>query len=101
MQSWAATGAFFLGLLGCSPHTGIVGDLKEGAPKLLDVLQDFCSVNNTLRIPIMCFFELHETDYGKRFHATGIAKGLVGHITVVVGMAGPQVLIIVPTFNCA
>lgn len=78
MQSWGSKGAFVMDILGYSPHTGILQDLKEGSPSLRDVLHEFCSINNTLRIPIMCFFELYETDYGKRFGISGVAKGLVG-----------------------
>lgn len=85
MQSWASKGAAMLNILGYSPHTGILDDLKEGAPRLQDVLHEFCLINNTLRIPIMCFFELYETDYGNRFGIPGVAKGLVRYAPVAPG----------------
>jgi hypothetical protein len=58
-------------------HRGIVSDLAYDEPALLDKLHSFCRLRNKLLIPVSCFFELYETDYGKRFGLGGIAKGMV------------------------
>ncbi|ATY59318.1 vegetative incompatibility HET-E-1 [Cordyceps militaris] len=60
-------------------HRGITRELAFDAPVLGDRLQRFCSLldNDKLPIKIACFFELHETDYGRRLGIAGVVKGMV------------------------
>lgn len=67
--------AWFASRLGS--HNGIIKELYFDNPALLDKLHGFCQVCNKLSMPVTCFFELYETDYGRR-RALGLPiKGLV------------------------
>lgn len=52
---------------GHPPHSDITDDVNEEAPQLLEVAREFCLINTTLRVPLICCFELYETDYAKMF----------------------------------
>lgn len=58
-------------------HDGIVKELSFDNQVLLDKLHEFCSLRNKLFIPVACFFELYETDYGRRYISRGIVQGMV------------------------
>jgi hypothetical protein len=77
MTAWASIAADLLRVAGFSSHKGIIDDLVHQSPKLLDLLFDFTALANSLKIKVCCFFELFETDYGKRFGLKGIGKGMV------------------------
>ncbi|KAH8645473.1 hypothetical protein BX600DRAFT_519485 [Xylariales sp. PMI_506] len=58
-------------------HDGVLKGLGYDDPDLRDSLHNFCRLGNKLNIDVSCFYELFETDYGKRFHAGGLLKGMV------------------------
>ncbi|KAF6807470.1 pfs domain-containing protein [Colletotrichum plurivorum] len=58
-------------------HRGITQDLEFDGPELRDRLHRFCRLRNMLSMPVSCFFELYETDYGQRHGLPGVAKGMV------------------------
>ncbi|KAH7159346.1 hypothetical protein DER46DRAFT_536232, partial [Fusarium sp. MPI-SDFR-AT-0072] len=58
-------------------HDGIIKELAYDDPGLRDKLHNFCRMLNTLSISTSCFFELYETDYGKRRFVAGVVKGMV------------------------
>jgi hypothetical protein len=60
----------------CS-HRGIIKELDLDEPVLLDKLHSFCRMRNRLSMPVSCFSELYETDYGQRLGIRGVAKGIV------------------------
>jgi len=60
-----------------SSHRGIVRELDFDDDALLDKLHFFCRLRNRLSIPVSCFSELYETDYGRRFGINGLVKGMV------------------------
>lgn len=61
-------------------HRGITEWLRFDGPELRDKLHRFCHLRNMLSLPISCFYELYETDYGRRFGISGVAKGMVCEI---------------------
>ncbi|KAK1673679.1 hypothetical protein BDP55DRAFT_555924 [Colletotrichum godetiae] len=58
-------------------HRGITKELGFDGPELQDRLHRFCRLRNTLSTPVSCFFELFETDYGRRFGLSGVARGMI------------------------
>lgn len=60
-----------------SSHGGIIKELGFDEPVLLDKLHNFCRLRNKLSIPVSCFSELYETDYGRRVGIGGVIKGMV------------------------
>ncbi|GKT92452.1 ankyrin domain protein [Colletotrichum tofieldiae] len=58
-------------------HRGITKDLEFDGLELQDRLHRFCRLRNTLSTPVSCFFELYDTDYGRRFGLSGVAKGMI------------------------
>ena len=58
-------------------HRGIIKELNFDEPVLLDKLHGFCRMLNRLSMPVSCFSELYETDYGRRLGIRGVAKGIV------------------------
>ncbi|WQF87977.1 Putative alpha/beta hydrolase-1, NACHT nucleoside triphosphatase [Colletotrichum destructivum] len=47
-------------------HRGVTRELEYDGPELRDRLHRFCRLRNMLSMPVSCFFELFETDYGRR-----------------------------------
>ncbi|KAI2630005.1 hypothetical protein GGS21DRAFT_492114 [Xylaria nigripes] len=58
-------------------HGGIISELAQGNKHLADAVYAFCELMNSLDIPITCFFELYESDYGKRIGFLGSIRGMV------------------------
>jgi hypothetical protein len=57
-------------------------NLREGSESLTDLLYEFTLWLFRMSVPVICFFELDETGYGKRFGIMGemagnMIKGLV------------------------
>jgi hypothetical protein len=75
MKNIADISARFMVLAGS--HRGIIKDLLCDMPTQQDKLQEFCLLEQSLSIPLCCFFELYRTDYGKRFGIPGLFKGMV------------------------
>jgi hypothetical protein len=67
-------------------HRGIIKDLDYDNPALLDKLDGFCRLRTSLSIPVSCFFELYETDYGRRVGVGGVAKGMVRSTEELIGL---------------
>ncbi|GKT50172.1 vegetative incompatibility protein HET-E-1 [Colletotrichum spaethianum] len=57
-------------------HDGIVRELAPNDAALRDKLHEFCRMTNTHSLPVSCFFEMYEADYGKRV-LRGVIKGMV------------------------
>ncbi|KAH8896678.1 pfs domain-containing protein, partial [Thozetella sp. PMI_491] len=58
-------------------HRGIIKKLDYDNDDLEDKLDYFCRLRNRLLIPIVCFYELYPTDYGRRGGLTGVLKGMM------------------------
>jgi hypothetical protein len=54
--------------LGWSIEDEILKDLQEDSETLTDLLYEFTLWLLRMSVPTVCFFEQHETDYGKRLH---------------------------------
>ncbi|KAM0324065.1 hypothetical protein ACHAQA_008254 [Verticillium albo-atrum] len=54
-----------------------VPKLAYNDPTLLNRLHDFYRIRNTLSIPITCFIELYESEYGRQVPRRGAPKGIV------------------------
>jgi hypothetical protein len=55
-------------LLGWSTHDSILKDLRKDSETLTDLLYEFTLWLFRMSVPTICFFEQHETNYGKRFN---------------------------------
>lgn len=55
---------------GWSTESEILNDLREDSKILSDLLQEFTLWLFRMSVSTVCFFEQHETDYGKRFGLT-------------------------------
>lgn len=75
MQSLANVAARLLSPVGS--HRGVLDMLGYENPLLRDKLREFCRLLKTISIPIFCFFEAFDTDYGRRFGIPGIFRGTV------------------------
>ncbi|CCF40392.1 pfs domain-containing protein [Colletotrichum higginsianum] len=58
-------------------HRGVTKELGFDGPELRDRLHRFCRLRNRLSMPVSCFFELFETDYGQRFGIRRVVKGTI------------------------
>ncbi|ORY70903.1 uncharacterized protein BCR38DRAFT_381020, partial [Pseudomassariella vexata] len=58
-------------------HIGIVGALGYGDRTLRDKLNEFGKLLQRIRIPVVCFFELKDTDFGRRLGMPHLIKGMV------------------------
>jgi hypothetical protein len=47
-------------------HKGIIKSLNYDDPTLREKLHLLCQLRERMSIPTSCFFELYETDYGKK-----------------------------------
>lgn len=56
-------------------HRGLLRDLTHDSQLLRDKLREFSQL--PWSIPVCCFYEQHETDYGRRFGYPGLVRGLV------------------------
>ena len=56
--------------LGLGSEDSIFKNLREDAETLRDLLYEFTLWANRASLKIVCFFEQHQTDYGKRFGMT-------------------------------
>jgi hypothetical protein len=59
--------AFSVKQFGWSTENKILKDLREDSETLTDLLHEFTLWLFRMSVPTVCFFEQHETDYGKRF----------------------------------
>ena len=59
--------AFSAKQFGWSTENKILKDLREDSETLTDLLHEFTLWLFRMSVPTVCFFEQHETDYGKRF----------------------------------
>jgi hypothetical protein len=64
---WGEMIAFSAKQLGWSTEDKILRDLREDSETLTDLLHEFTLWLFRMSVPTVCFFEQHETDYGKRF----------------------------------
>lgn len=53
--------------LGLGSHGSILKDLREDSETLSDMLHKFTCWLFRCTVPVVCFYELYETDYGKRW----------------------------------
>ncbi|KAI1181506.1 P-loop containing nucleoside triphosphate hydrolase protein [Nemania serpens] len=83
MQNLATKVAWLLAPVGS--HDGIIKELEQDGKHLADKVHTFSELRNRLDIPTTCFFELYDSDYGKKVGLAGWARGKVveeesGHI---------------------
>ncbi|KAI0808469.1 hypothetical protein GGR55DRAFT_696601 [Xylaria sp. FL0064] len=72
MQSLAKKVTWLMSSLGS--HDGIITDLERDGKHLADQVHTFSELRNRLDIPITCFFELYDSDYGKMIALAGLAR---------------------------
>ncbi len=70
MQYLAKLVAWLTALLGS--HGGIITDLGPDSKPLADKVHAFSELRSRLNIPTTCFFELYNSDYGKKFGFAGL-----------------------------
>ncbi|KAI3343673.1 hypothetical protein F4824DRAFT_440720 [Ustulina deusta] len=70
MQYLAKLVAWLTALLGS--HGGIITDLGLDSKPLADKVHAFSELRSRLNIPTTCFFELYNSDYGKKFGFAGL-----------------------------
>ncbi|KAK1452526.1 pfs domain-containing protein, partial [Colletotrichum melonis] len=58
-------------------HCGIIKELEFNGTEVRDKLHRFCRLRNRLSMPVSCFSELYETDYGRRHRLPGVVKGMI------------------------
>ena len=56
--------------LGFGSEDSILRDLREDSETLRDLLYEFTLWANRIQPKLVCFFEQHKTDYGKRLGVT-------------------------------
>ncbi|OTA83960.1 hypothetical protein M434DRAFT_175980 [Hypoxylon sp. CO27-5] len=69
MHTLANKVAWILTLAGS--HDGIIRELESDNKYLSDKVHTFCQLRDKLRIPTWCFFELLDSDYGKKVGIRG------------------------------
>jgi hypothetical protein len=69
-SKWGEMIAFSAKQFGWSTESEILNDLREDSKILSDLLQEFTLWLFRMSVSTVCFFEQHETDYGKRFGLT-------------------------------
>ncbi|KAI1281254.1 hypothetical protein F5Y07DRAFT_354127 [Xylaria sp. FL0933] len=75
MQSLAKKVAWLMSSLGS--HDGIITELEPDGKHLADQVHAFSELRNKVDIPTTCFFELYDSDYGKKIGHAGLARGKV------------------------
>ncbi|RYP18335.1 hypothetical protein DL767_009855 [Monosporascus sp. MG133] len=75
MQTLAEKAAWLMAPAGS--HDGIITDLKQDNKYLADKVHAFSELRERLMMPIWCFIERYDSDYGKKVMLPGIAKGMV------------------------
>jgi hypothetical protein len=68
--TWADVVATSAKALGFGFEDSILKDLRVDSENLRDLLYQFTLWANRIKLPLVCFFEQHETDYGKRYGMT-------------------------------
>ncbi|KAK3357688.1 hypothetical protein B0T25DRAFT_166748 [Lasiosphaeria hispida] len=74
MHTFANRAAQFMSLSGS--HRGIIDELELNNPALVEKIEEFCQLPDMTAVT-RCFFELYETDYGRRFRIPGMVTGMV------------------------
>lgn len=64
---WGAIIATSAKALGFGSEDSILKELREDSESSRDLLYEFTLWANRASLTLICFFEQHETDYGKRF----------------------------------
>ncbi|KAI1132153.1 hypothetical protein F5Y10DRAFT_6263 [Nemania abortiva] len=72
MQNLATKVAWLMAPVGS--HDGIVRELEQDGKHLADKVHTFGQLRNRLNIPTTCFFELYNSDYGKKVGLAGWAR---------------------------
>ena len=67
---WGSVVATSAKALGFGKEDSILKDLQEDLESSTDLLYEFTLWANRASLTLICFFEQHETDYGKRFGLT-------------------------------
>jgi hypothetical protein len=75
--SWARIIADIGGKSGLGSHDGIIKDLEEESENQIDLLYHFSRWLRRMSVEVVCFFELSETDYGRKVHLPGIRREIV------------------------
>ncbi|KAI1312152.1 hypothetical protein F5Y03DRAFT_391118 [Xylaria venustula] len=75
MQDLARKVAWLLTPLGS--HAGTIAELEPDGKHLSDQVHAFGQLRNRLDIPTTCFFELYDSDYGKKIGLSGLIRGKV------------------------
>ena len=67
---WGEVIAISAKALGFGSEDSILKDLREDSETSRDLLYEFTLWANRASLTLICFFEQHKTDYGKRFGVT-------------------------------
>ncbi|KFY43045.1 hypothetical protein V494_02119 [Pseudogymnoascus sp. VKM F-4513 (FW-928)] len=75
--SWGRIIAELGDYLGFGSYDGIIKDLEEESTNQIDLLHDFSVWLRRMSAEAVCFFELRETDYGRKVGIAGIRRKIV------------------------
>lgn len=75
--SWARIIADIGGKSGFGSHDGIIRDLEEESENQIDLLHHFSCWLRRMSVEVVCFFELNETDYGRKLGLPGVHREIV------------------------
>ena len=70
VANWGDIVASSAKALGCGFEDSILKNLRDDSESLRDLLYEFTLWANRVQLKIVCFFEQHKTDYGKRIIGT-------------------------------
>ncbi|OBT52075.1 hypothetical protein VE04_08013 [Pseudogymnoascus sp. 24MN13] len=75
--SWGRIIADLGSYSGFNSYDGIIKDLEEESTHQIDLLHSFSVWLRRMSVETVCFFELKETDYGRKIGLTGIRRKIV------------------------
>jgi hypothetical protein len=75
--SWGRIIAVLGSYSGFNSYDGIIKDLEEESTHQVDLLHGFSVWLRRMSVETVCFFELKETDYGRKIGLTGIRRKIV------------------------
>lgn len=62
---------------GLGSHNGIIEELEKASENQMDRLHHFTCWLRRMSVEIVCFFELKETDYGRKVGLPGVHREIV------------------------
>lgn len=83
-QPWGKMVVKFAAILGFNSERGLLKHVEEDSDSLHDLVHYFTMIVGRMSTPVVCFYELYESDYGSRIPVVGGAFRLFGTFKTVV-----------------